>query len=371
MLDKMEEVQPELIIENVHNQQFKNKKIFNKKKKKNKFKISKIKDGDLEIISTPNIFICFENGFEIQRKYNNKKTNYKKLKQSKRTTYQYKYTQTQPNLKIITNPKDARFSIKGKIKRLPKKSKYIIRKEITYYYKCPIVQKKRELSIGGKIKNTINPKKPIFKKNVSNNNIRNKSNQDIIINRDNNRKMSSQSSQSYTNINNRVNLLRANINPITNILDKKENKKIKTYKTTTIVSSNLIKIENEKEQTKQEIQSFRKKYENSRSNSNLIRNSRDNINNRIKLRSSPSSKNSSKSKDKPIKTEYYRNPSTHNKISNIISPKKERNYKKIEIKNNKNEKKNNVGRSHIVSTRYEQSNKYNLNKRENKKKKNN
>ena len=375
MLEKIEEKQPELIIEYVHNQQIKNKKIQNKKKNKNKFKISKIKDGDLEIISTPNVCVCYENEFEIQKKYN-KMTSYKKLKQSKRTIYQYKYAQL--NQKIISNPKDARFMIKAKTKKIPKKAKYIIRKEIVYYYKSPIIQKKQELTIGGKIKNTVNPKKPIIKKNDSNNDLKNKSSQDNRNNGDNNRKFSSQST---SNINSRVNLLRANISPISNIIEKKgenkENKKeqgkIRAYKTTTIVSSNLIKSENEIDQEKQEIQSIRKKYENSKSNSNIYKNSKYNRNNRLKLKSPPSSNNSSKSKDKPINTENNRNISTHNKISNIISPIKDKKYQRIEIKNEngkkneneKNEKYNNVGKSHIISDKYDKSNKNNLNKSEN------
>ena len=125
--------------------------MWKKQKLKNKYtknKITKIKDADIEITVTPRLCICNENDIEIKNKYNKKtykKSNFKKLKQSKRTIYQYKSLKGMED--SISTPKDLRFIIKGKPKKYTKKGRNIIKKEIMYYYKSPISQKKGGLAI--------------------------------------------------------------------------------------------------------------------------------------------------------------------------------------------------------------------------------
>ena len=350
IIEKNEE-EPELIIENTQNYQIiKNKKNQNKKKNKyTKNKISKIKDGDIEIIVTPRLCICNENDIEIKNKYNKKiykKSNYKKLKQSKRTIYQYKSLKGMED--SISTPKDLRFVIKGKPKKYSKKGRNIIKKEIMYYYKSPISQKKGDLTIGGKIKNTISPtyNNRYYNNNELNNQTKNSNNNIININTyvSNRRKLSSSS----TNTN--------NINQQPNLLERKD-EKAKTFKTTTIVSSNLIKNENEPIQ--RTYQSIRRKYGTSNSNKNiLITKVEDNKSNILYLRENIS-------KEKVLKTDTSSNNIRERQMINIISPiKSDRVIQKIEIKNDNNNNSFNIGKNNYSTYKYDP-NKNILNQSEN------
>ncbi len=96
--------------------------------------------------------LLLKNKYTIPKK---KKTDYKKLKKSKRDIYQYRVTQKKEN--EINISKENRFIIKGKPKKLKKKIKNSIKREVIYSYKSSIIPKKTELSIGGNINNTISP----------------------------------------------------------------------------------------------------------------------------------------------------------------------------------------------------------------------
>ena len=126
------------------------------KKRKYTLKIAKQKDCNVEIIQNPSITINKQENIEIKSKYPNKKkkTDYKKLKKSIRYTYQFQGTRTKPNEIFI--PRETRFVFKGKPKRPKKRARNIIKKEIIYFYKSPINNKKSELYIGGNIQNIIN-----------------------------------------------------------------------------------------------------------------------------------------------------------------------------------------------------------------------
>ena len=338
-IEKNEE-EPELIVENTQNYQIiKNKKNQNKKKNKyTKNKISKNKDGDIEIIVAPRLCICNENVIEIKTKYNKKiykKSNYKKLKQSKRTIYQYKSIQAVED--SISTPKDLRFFIKGKSKKYTKKGRNIIKKEITYFYKSPNYQKKADLSIGGKIKNTISP---TYNYRYNNNELNNQSrfsNNNNIININTNVSNKRKLSSSSTNAN--------NINQPSNLIDRKDEKS-NNFKTTTIVSSNLIR--NENEPIKKTYQSIRRKYGNSNSNKNiLITQVEDNKSNILYLRENIS-------KEKILKTDTSSNNIRKKQMINIISPiKSDRVYHKIEIKNDSDNNSVNLGNKNYNTKKYE------------------
>ena len=338
--------EPELKIEKSENfEEISNKNKQHLKKNKNtQFKIIKLEDNNVEIIGIPTISICNESNIEIKKEYNSKKiknSNYKKYKISKRTSYQYKAIQTIKD--VISTIKDSRFAIRGKPKKVPKKVRNIIRREITYFYKSPISQKKAELSIGGKFKNIITPTTI----NIDNYNseLRNQpknvnTNSNII----NNRKVSS---NSLSNASIRVNLNshhNSYINAETKKSDikeekKEEKKKFRTYKTTTIFSSNLINPPSQ--QVKQEFSSIRRKYTDSKSNKNV-----DLASPQLQGQSSNHS-----SKEKVLKTESStRNGRNH--IMNIISPPKD-------TEKNKNDNNNFIGRNNKVfgTTKYEHYNK--------------
>ena len=148
----------------------KEKKII--KKRKYRLKISKLRECDVEIVTQPSIAIYKLENIEIKRKYNQKtkkkKTDYKKLKKSKREMYEYKGKEIKSNKIFI--PKETRFNFKGKPKKIKKKVKNIIKSEITYFYKSPLIPKKEELSVGGNITNSIIPTNTIDK-NESEHNI--------------------------------------------------------------------------------------------------------------------------------------------------------------------------------------------------------
>ena len=364
IIEKIEE-EPELQIENVHNhEQIQNKP--SKKKVKNKFikfKICKIKDGNFEIISIPDLSIIKEKTIELQKKYNKKiykKSNYKKYKQSKRSIYQYLPLQIIND--AIISPKDSRFILKGKPKKFQPKIRNIVKKEITYFYKSPLPQKKPELSIGGTINNTINPTKP-------------KANDNIIVR---SRKMSSSST---SNPNNKGNIYNIHVNKQSNISDTKEKEKENdnSYKTTIIVSSNLVsrpKNENEPKAKKVEpYQSIRRKYAGSKSNQNIfinindnnknnddisnnnddnnsISNNNKNTNSRYNIRSKvyPQSSNNS-SREKNIKTESSTNVTKKNKIIDIISPIRDK-KENIEKNKNQNDKDNKQSGKYFATSRY-------------------
>ena len=168
------EIKPEIEIQKVHDyfqKRNKEKKITNKKRKY-RLKISKLRECDVEIITQPSIAIYKLENIEIKRKYNpktkKKKTDYKKLKKSKRETYQYKGREIKSNEIYI--PKETRFIFKGNPKKINKKVKSTIKSEIILFYKSPLIPKKDELSIGGKITNNIIPTNSIDK-NESEHNI--------------------------------------------------------------------------------------------------------------------------------------------------------------------------------------------------------
>ena len=361
---------PSIEIENVLIYQQTPEIIKNKKSKFINLKIVKNKDGIFELIGTPSIFICIENEFEIEKKYNKKiykKSNYKKYKISKRMTHQYNAIQIINDAVII--PKESRFMLKGKPKRLPKKVRNIIKREIQYYYKSPISQKNKELSIGGNIQNSINPNTP--SNNDNNLNINNevkKHSRYYNSNKTTNKERNSISSTTNTNINtntnnnNKPNLFNVNINVKSNrnAIDKEEDnkkepkrQKNRTYKTTTVVSSNLLKFDNERnEPVKQEYQSIRRKYTNSKSNKNILIDKKDNDqNNKNNLGTNQPS--NELSKDKIGKTESSSNMIRNQKL-NFFSPQRKADSKKEE---NQNENNNFIGRNYIGINKYEHFNK--------------
>lgn len=315
MLEKIIETSPKLEIENAI--KYEHKSNIQKTTTKNKYSkntITKIKDGNIEIISIPFIFITQENNLELKRKY--KKSNYKKLKVSKKNVYQYNPIQIIND--VISDSKESKFMIKGKSKKQKQKQKYITRREITYYYKSPISQKKTELSIGGKIKNTIMPTTYIDEPKIINH-----------------RKKSSKSTSSI--INNIPELMKENKIQESNI--NKEQKK--TYKISTIVSSNLISTEHK---NIQDNQSERNKTDKGNPHHYRFRRFHGN-----------SPNDSSKEKEK--QNESMGNVRT--KINNMISPIKNKEKEKNEYKR---EEKNYYQK---LSNNYEQTNNNSLIKSEN------
>ena len=362
ILEKSRE-EPELIIENVL--YFEQNPI--KKNKKIKLEIVNNKDGIIEIIGKPSMIICNENNIsfpKIFRKSVYKKYTYNKLKKSKRIIHQYVPIKIINDL--IVTPKESRFMIRGKAKKKSKEGRNIVKREITCNYKSQIFQ---ELLIGGKINNTI--ESALLRNNInSNNNInnemRNKSKY-FTNSMANNRKIQSISN---TNVNNKQNLINVYINSKSNISDKKEDKredkkeKNRTFKTATILSSNLVK--HESEPIKQEHISIRRKYTNSRSNKNILINQNESIKlNNFYMGSprynGPSSNNSSK--EKVVKTESSSTNISKKQVFNFISPKR---YEKIDTeKKEENNKNNHIGRNNKLLSKYETYNNDKLIKSEN------
>jgi len=316
-LDKIEE-EPEFEIQNVESfeqPRNKSKKLTNKKNKNKNIKFKIVKPKDIvEIIGNNTISICNENSFELKRKYENKnknkKTSYKKLKQSGRNSYQYKSKQVINDAIIV--PKDTRFILKAKYKPKTKKGRNLIKREITYFYKSQNARKNEELSIGGNIKNTIYPTVPTAtNKNSSNDN--NNNNNEVLknqtkiisINQSNSRKklISSSNTNSKKNIN-----LNTNSNSDINTSAKKEGKN--SYRTTTILSSNLVQSQS----SKQETSSIRRNYLNKEKN--------EGISNKMP---SPMARNnsSSKSSTEIFKTEGTVSYNRRNHLINNISPSRE------------------------------------------------
>ena len=408
MLEKIYE-EPELIIENVlFYEQYPNKKPKNRKKNRfTKIKIVKNKDGVLELLGNSVLSICNENNFFIPKIYNKrayKKFNYNKFKQSKKMIYQYKPIEVIND--AIISPKESRFMIKGKPKKMNKKGRNIIKREIIYFYKSPISQNNK-LSIGGNISNAIySSTSNSINSNLNiNNELRNQSrflNKNIIYNRKmqsesnanntyntNNNANNNTNNNSNINKNSKPNLFNVYVSKRSNIAEKKEEKKEeykrsnvaekkeekkeeykrreknRTYKTTTIVSSNLEKNENETEPVKQEYISIRRKYTNSRSNKNILVEQPENKKvNRFFRRSPglhPPSSNDC-SKDKEINTESNNNKilrytvgKTKTSITNFMSPKRNEDINSSENKNDNN--KVIIGRNNIIISKYEQYNK--------------
>ena len=179
----------------------KERKIQNKKGR-NKFKISKQKECDVEIIQIPSISINKQENIEIKSKYNKtkKKTDYKRLRQSKRNTYQYQGIKIKPNKIEIS--KETRFIFKGKEKKPLKKIKNIIKQEIIYFYNSPIIEQKEELSIGGNIQNIINatkkePEEKKYKTITNENSIHNQSEHIIGVSPEKEEKGKEYSSNTY------------------------------------------------------------------------------------------------------------------------------------------------------------------------------
>ena len=316
-LDKIEE-EPEFEIQKVENfeqPRSRAKKLVSKrnKNKNNKLKVVKQKDS-FEIIGIHSMMICNENNFELKRKYEiknkskNKKTSYKKLKQSGRNTYQYKGKQIINDAIIV--PKDTRFVLKAKYKpkSRSKKSRNIVKREVTYFYKSQTAQRNEELSIGGSIKNTINPT-VLASSNKNNNNINN----EILKNQTKNINISHTSSRkiliSSSNTNSKTNIIsNSNEKSDTNTSGKKEGKN--NYKTTTILSSNLVKSQS----YKQETPSIRRNY--------LNKEKSDSITNK---KSSPSLRNNSpdKSNNEISKKDGLISYNRRNHLISNISPPRE------------------------------------------------
>ena len=310
-LDKVEENQ-EFEIQNVENfeqSRDKTKKLISKKNKNIKLKIVKPKDT-VEIIGIHTISICNENSFELKRKYENKnknkRTSYKKLKQSGRNTYQYKSKQVINDAIIV--PKDTRFVLKAKYKPKSKKGRNLIKREISYFYKSKKAQKNEELSIDGNIKNTINPTVP----GSTNKSINNDNNNDILKNQTKNINISKSSSRkiliSSSNTNSKKNI-NSKANSDINTSAKKEGKN--NYKTTTILSSNLVQSQS----SKQETSSIRRNY--------LNKEKTEGISNKIP---SPMARNnsSSRSSNEILKTEGSVSYNRRNNLINNISPSREK-----------------------------------------------
>ena len=324
-LERIDE-EPELDIKNVENLEYiknKIKKLNNKINDNIIFEIAKEKGRDIEIIGKPSIAICDENNFELKRINNNKKdkSSYRKLKQSDRNMYEYKGKQIINDAIII--PKETRFIIKGKKAAKSKKGRNVIKREITYFYKSQIIPKNKELSIGGKIKNTIKPTLFTFTRSDSKNNDESKNEaKSLNINTINSRKNSVISPNTNTIRNANTN---SYVNSETNNSVKKEGR-IRSYKTTTIVSSNLVQPQNQT--LKSETSSIRKYYLNA-NNSNQEKGKekekeKENNNNYKKpspiLRDNSSSK---KSNEIILKTEGSSTSYRRNKLITNISPSKE------------------------------------------------
>ena len=157
-LEKIE-TEPKIEIQKVNDYyQKRSKEKIIKRKRTYRLKIEKQKNCNIEIKILPSIAIQKQENLLLKNKYTipkKKKTDYKKLKKSKRDIYQYRVTQKKEN--EINISKENRFIIKGKPKKLKKKIKNSIKREVIYFYKSSIIPKKTELSIGGNIHNTISP----------------------------------------------------------------------------------------------------------------------------------------------------------------------------------------------------------------------
>ena len=311
-----EEVEPKLKIENSIKYE-QDPIVKAKNTKKTKYKISKVKDGNIEIISIPSIFITKENYIELKNKYNRKnykKSNYQKLKISRDNTYQYNSIQVVND--AITAPKESRFIIKGNLQQNQQKPKTITREEITYCYKSPIIQKNNELSIEGNIKNAIMP-------TINNNNIG--MDKELDNNNNVNNKKKSFKSNSMRESTNQQSI-------------KKEVEK--KYKISTFVSSNLSQSENEENQQKI-------------TDNNILKEKANNF--KAGGNEGPSSNDLSKDK------EQYSIDNGGVKMSNMISP-----IKNEEKNNNENEDKNELEKNNqIITNNFEQNNQSNLVKSEN------
>ena len=381
------EDEPEFEIENPIFYELPPAKImrFNKKNKFYKLKIDQNLDT-FEFIGEEPLTICYEIDHEIYNTYDKKiykKSNYKKYKVSKRATYQYNSIQEINDL--ISSPKDLRFMIKGKPKKIPKKVRNVIKREVIYFYKSQN-ENKTQLSIDNTIKNTISPTYKYNNRFINNYISDKKKNSISNLNINAN---------ANSNTNNKANLFNLSINPRYNKLDsndenreEKKYEKHRTYKTKAVVPSSLIKTEDEP--IKQEHISIRRKYTNSRSNKNILieqsdnknnnninnnnNNNYNNNNNNHKFNrftsGSPgyyfqSSNNSSK--DNIIKPDSISNIGGKQKLS-FMSPKRNGEISKNENKtenDNENEKNNKViGRNNTILSKYEQSNKNQLIKSE-------
>ena len=317
-LERIDE-EPELDIKNVENLEYiekKRKQLNNKRNDNIIFEIAKEKDKDIEIIGKPSIAICDENKFELKRINNNKmdKSSYRKLKQSARNMYEYKGKQIINDAIII--PKETRFIIKGKKTLKPKKGRNIIKREITYFYKSQINQKNKELSIGGKIKNTIKPTLFAFTRDDSKNNDESKNEaKSLNINTINSRKNSvlSPNTNSVKNYN-----TNSYVNSEINNSAKKEGR-IRSYKTTTILSSNLVQPQNQT--LKSETSSIRKYYLNANLNQEKGKEKEKEEYNNYKKPSPILRENSSN--EIILKTEGSSMSYRRNKLITNISPSKE------------------------------------------------
>ena len=322
-LERIDE-EPELDIKNVENLEYiknKSKKLNNKINDNIIFEIAKEKGRDIEIIGKPSIAICDENNFELKRINNNKKdkSSYRKLKQSDRNMYEYKGKQIINDAIII--PKETRFIIKGKKAAKSKKGRNVIKREITYFYKSQIIPKNKELSIGGKIKNTIKPTLFTFTRSDSKNNDESKNEaKSLNINTINSRKNSVISPNTNTIRNANTN---SYVNSETNNSVKKEGR-IRSYKTTTIVSSNLVQPQNQT--LKSETSSIRKYYLNANNSNQEKGKEKEKENNNNYKKPSPilrDNSSSKKSNEIILKTEGSSTSYRRNKLITNISPSKE------------------------------------------------
>ena len=153
--------EPKMIIQKVNNYfQMRNKeRKIKSRKNKYKLKIEKQKGSYIEIIQKPSISINKQENIEIKGKniIKKKKNDNKNLKKSIRNTLQYQAKQMKQKPNIISISKPTKFSLKGRAKKPIKKPKNLIKQEIIFFYKSPLITKKIELSISDKIENVINP----------------------------------------------------------------------------------------------------------------------------------------------------------------------------------------------------------------------
>ena len=153
--------EPKMMIQKVNNYfQMRNKeRKIKSRKNKYKLKIEKQKGSYIEIIKKPSISINKQENIEIKGKniIKKKKNDNKNLKKSIRNTLQYQAKQMKQKPNIISISKPTKFSLKGRAKKPIKKPKNLIKQEIIFFYKSPLITKKIELSISDKIENVINP----------------------------------------------------------------------------------------------------------------------------------------------------------------------------------------------------------------------
>ena len=249
-------------------------------------------------------------------------------------------------------------------KKIHKKARNIIKREIIYCYNAP--NNNTKLSIESNFKNTIIPTF-VYNNNLNiNNELRNKSR---YINKASDiRKMSSSTINTNTTNTSRANLFNLNINPrIKNNENQEENhyEKHRTYKTKTVTPASLIQTETEP--IKQDFISIRRKYTNSQSNKNLLIESSDNSNYKYNRFTAGSpgynlelSNNSSK--DNIIKSNHSSAYIGRKQKINFISPKRNEvlnNETKNGINNNQNKRNNNmiIRRNNPDLSKYEQYNK--------------